>query len=175
MITQTILEDYETFDESRFRPEYFTRSRKMPFCKLLRFLLSMYKTSTQATLNKFLRKDDIFMSQQALSKARNKFDHSPFWKLFIGIRDTFYSKEYLPALSKMYDKFIIAIDGSTAELPNTPSLCEKYGGTGSKSESPTARMSIAYDVLNDFIMSADFTEMSTGERELALIHIDAWI
>jgi len=172
VITQTILEDYETLDESRFRPEYFTRSRKMPFCKLLRFLLSMYKTSTQAALNKFLRKDDITMSQQALSKARNKFDHTPFWKLFIGIRDAFYSKEYLTALSKMYDKFIIAIDGSDTELPNMPSLCEKYGGTGSKSSSPTARMSIAYDVLNDFIMSADFTEMSTGERELALIHID---
>ena len=46
----------------------------------------MYKTSTQAALNKFLRKDDITMSQQALSKARNKFDHTPFWKLFIGIR-----------------------------------------------------------------------------------------
>ena len=86
VITQTILEDYETLDESRFRPEYFTRSRKMPFCKLLRFPLSMYKTSTQAALNKFLRKDDITMSQQALSKARNKFDHTPFWKLFIGIR-----------------------------------------------------------------------------------------
>ena len=172
MITQTILEDYDTLDESRFRPEYFTRNRKMPFCKLLRYLLSMYKTSTQAALNKFLRKEDLFMSQQALSKARNKFDHSPFWKLFIGIRDAFYSKEYLPALSKMYDKFIIAVDGSDTQLPNIPSLCEKYGGTGPKAESPTARMSIAYDVLNDFIMSADFTEMSTGERELALIHID---
>lgn len=112
------------------------------------------------------------MSQQALSKARNKFDHSPFWKLFIGIRDAFYAPAYLPTLSKLHNKFVIAIDGSTAELPNMPELHKKYGGTGAKASSPTARMSIAYDVLNDFIMSADFTELSTGERELALIHID---
>ena len=171
-ISQTILNDFETLNESRFKPEYFTRSRKMPFNKLLHFLLSMYKTSTQAALNCFLRKDDITMSQQALSKARNKFDHSPFWKLFIGIRDAFYAPAYLPTLSKLHNKFVIAIDGSTAELPNMPELHKKYGGTGAKASSPTARMSIAYDVLNDFIMSADFTELSTGERELALIHID---
>ena len=29
VITQTILEDYETLVESRFRPEYFTRNRNI--------------------------------------------------------------------------------------------------------------------------------------------------
>ena len=35
------------------------------------------------------------MSQQALSKARSKLDHSPFVKLFTVIRDAFYAEEHL--------------------------------------------------------------------------------
>ena len=35
------------------------------------------------------------MSQQALSKARSKFDHTPFLKLFIAVRDAFYGTEYI--------------------------------------------------------------------------------
>ena len=38
--------------------------------------------------------------------------------------------------------------------------------------SPTARMSIAYDVENDFILDADMTVLSTGERTLALHHLE---
>ena len=89
-ITREIIYADSTLEESRFRPEYFTRNRLMPFYKLLRFLLSMYKTSSQAALNQFFEKEEVTMSQQALSKARNKFDHSPFVKLYTAIRDAFY-------------------------------------------------------------------------------------
>ena len=81
-ITREIIYADSTLEESRFRPEYFTRNRLMPFYKLLRFLLSMYKTSSQTALNQFFEKEEVTMSQQALSKARNKFDHSPFVKLY---------------------------------------------------------------------------------------------
>ena len=80
-ISASILRAKATLDESRFKPEYFTRNRKMPFEKLLKFMLSKNKTSTQNALNKFFEKEGITMSQQALSQARNKFDHTPFLKL----------------------------------------------------------------------------------------------
>lgn len=86
-ISASILRAKATLDESRFKPEYFTRNRKMPFEKLLKFMLSMNKTSTQNALNKFFEKEGITMSQQALSQARNKFDHTPFLKLYNAIRD----------------------------------------------------------------------------------------
>ncbi len=35
------------------------------------------------------------MSQQGLSKARNKFDHTPFLRIFQGVCDAFYSREFL--------------------------------------------------------------------------------
>ena len=58
-------------------------------------------------------------------------------------------------------------------MPNLPSLLEKFGGTGSKASSPTARMSIAYDVLNDFIIDAAFTPLNVSERDHAKSHIES--
>ena len=97
---------------------------------LLKFLLSMHKTSTQSALGSFLERKGITMSQQALSKARSKFDHTPFLKLFEGIRNAFYSPEYTDTLHKFNGKLFIAIDGSDTVLPNLPSLLKKFGGKG---------------------------------------------
>lgn len=171
-ISASIMRAASTLNESRFEPEYFTRNRKMPFERLLKFLLSMYKTSSQAALNKFFESKGITMSQQALSKARSKFDHSPFEKLFTAIKDAFYGKEYLDTLHKLYGKYIIAIDGSVTPLPNLPSLLERFGGTGAKASSPSARMSIAYDVMNDFIMDAAFSPLNVSEHSHAKDHIE---
>ena len=171
-ITSSILKAKSTLENSRYKPEYFTRKRKMPFEKLLKFMLSMNKTSSQNALNKFFEKEGITMSQQALSKARNKFDHSPFQKIFNAVRDATYAPERFSSLEKYYGKLLIAIDGSDTELPNLPSLREKFGGTGAKASSPTARMSVAYDVLNDFIVDADFSPLSVSERTHAQNHIN---
>ena len=156
-----------TLEESRFKPQYFTRKRILPFEDLLRYLLSMHKTSSQSALNKFLERRGMTMSQQALSKARSKFDHSPFLKLFNGVRDAFYGAEYLPTLRKFHDKFLVAIDGSETPLPNLPALLEKFGGTGAKASSPTARMSIAYDAFN-FIQKFFFA--GSGLSQLIVHH-----
>ena len=171
-ISASIMKAVSTLNESRLKPQYFTRKRKLPFYALLKFLLSMHKTSTQSALGKFLERKGITMSQQALSKARSKFDHTPFLKLFNGIRNAFYSSEYIDKLHKFNGKFLIAIDGSDTALPNLPSLLKKFGGTGSKASSPTARMSIAYDILNDFIMEANFSPLIVSERDHAKNHIE---
>ena len=171
-ISASIVRAASTLNESRFKPQYFTRKRILPFEDLLRYLLSMHKTSSQSALNKFLERRGMTMSQQALSKARSKFDHSPFLKLFNGVRDAFYGAKYLPTLRKFHDKFLVAIDGSETPLPNLPALLEKFGGTGAKASSPTARMSIAYDVLNDFIIDAAFSPLTVSERDHAKDHIE---
>ena len=67
---------------------------------------------------------------------------------------------------------IIAIDGSKIELPNRKHFLEKYGGTGRDASSPTALASIAYDVLNNHIIDAQFEPLSVGERNLAKRHIE---
>ena len=53
-ISASIVRAASTLNESRFKPQYFTRKRILPFEKLLRYLLSMHKSSTQCALNDFL-------------------------------------------------------------------------------------------------------------------------
>ena len=170
-ISASIIRAVSTLTESRFKPQYFTRNRLLPFHKILKYLLSMDKSATQVGVNRFLEKDDVTVSQQAVSKARNKFDHTPFMKLFNAIRDAVYDKERIDGLKKYHGKFIFAIDGSETALPNMPTLLEKFGGTGSKASSPTARMSITYDVLNDIIVDAAFNPLTISERKHAENHI----
>ena len=62
-ISSSIVRAASTLRESRFKPEYFTRIRKMPFNKLLKYLLSMHKTSTQSALHHFFENKGMTMSQ----------------------------------------------------------------------------------------------------------------
>lgn len=107
-----------------------------------------------------------------MSKAHSKFDHTPFSKLFTDVRAAFYGKEYLDKLHKFDDKLTVAIDGSETILPNLPALIKQFGGTGVTASSPTARISIAYDILNDFIMDAAFPPLNISERVHAQNHIE---
>lgn len=163
----------DVLDEARFRPKYFTRKRKMPYDKLLHFMLSGRKATAQASLDEYfkLAGDEIHMSQQAYSKARNHFDHSPFRKAFYVTRDADYADD--SSLGRFLGFKIFAVDGSLIPLPNIPALREEFGAIGAGATSPTARASIAYDVINDQIVDADITPLSTDERTLASQHLDA--
>ena len=55
-ISASIIRADSTLKESRLKPQYFTRNRKLPFQKLLKYLLSMHKSSSQASLNNFLER-----------------------------------------------------------------------------------------------------------------------
>lgn len=163
----------DALNEARSKSVYFTRKRKMPFHKLLHFMLSGRKSATQAALDEYfkLAGDEIHMSQQAYSKARNNFDHSPFRKAFYVTRDEDYADD--SDLGRFHGYKIFAVDGSLIPLPNIPALRREFGAIGAGATSPTARASIAYDVINDQIVDADITPLSTDERTLALQHLDA--
>ena len=153
---RTIFDERSTLIKSRFSPTYFTRRRKMPFKKLLHFLLSGCKSAAQANLDEYFQKegDEIHMSQQALSKARNHFDHTPFEKAFFSLRDQDYNLASDSSLERFHGLKIFAVDGSLLALPNISALKEEFGATGAGATSPTARISIAYDVINDRIVDA---------------------
>ena len=67
-------------------------------------------------------------------------------------------------------EFLFAIDGSIIALPNLPKLKESFGEVKG---SPSARASIAYDVMNDRIVEAELATMEMDERTLALLHLQA--
>jgi hypothetical protein len=168
-----IIIDKTTLEDARLEPKFFTRNRKMPFPNILMFLLKGVRTSTQSALNRFF-KDDLdegnVMSQQALSKARSHFDHSPFEKMFRSIVEMRYCGEH--KIATLYGYQLLAVDGSDIALPDMPALLESFGGTGRNADSPTAKASVLYDVLNDFPLDVALDKAGTSERELAVRHME---
>ena len=167
---RAIFSDPRTMEEARTEARHFTRNRKMPFGRLLEYLLHGSKSATQSALNEFFRgpEEGIPMTQQALSKARTHFDHSPFLKAFYEIVNAEYNLANDPNLPRRYGYKFRAVDGSVIPLPNLPELKQLFGDVKG---SPSARADIALDVLNDRIVEAEFGPLSGDERSMAKEHI----
>jgi len=174
--TNELIESASTMEESRKKATFFTRAGKMGFTVLMYFMINTFSESCQTALNKFFKGTETHVSQQAFSKARNKFDHTPFLKLFRMTAEEMYTGEY------EFDTFmgyrVSAIDGTTVGLPNSKNveeLIKEFGGIGAKADSPAARGSIQLDILNDMIMDAIIGPLSTDERTMAKEHIETLI
>lgn len=79
-ISSSIMRAVSTLNESRFEPKYFTRNLKMPFERLLKFLLSMYKTSSQAALNKFFESKGITTDSPMRMHLLNHLSGNIAWR-----------------------------------------------------------------------------------------------
>lgn len=110
------------------------------------------------------------MSQQAVSKARSHFDHTPFEGMFRLTVEERYGKWH--KIKRKFGHQIIAIDGSFIRLPNSKDLLETYGGIGRGATAPTGKASIMVDILNDYIMDASLSKCGSSERALAVGHIE---
>ena len=167
---RAIFSNPRTLEEARTEARHFTRGRKMPFERLLEYLLHGSKGATQSALNEFFQglEEGIHMTQQALSKARNHFDHSPFLKAFYEVVNAEYNLANDPNLPRRYGYKFLAVDGSVIPLPNLPELKQLFGDVKG---SPSARADIALDVLNDRIVEAEFGPLSGDERSMAKEHI----
>lgn len=150
----------------------------------MKLLLKNTKLSISASLDGFFTDLRLRMglpitetprcSQQAFSKARSGVDHTIFQTCFERVLDVLCrsdSHEYCHRLGGPWGRQVIAIDGSKIPLPNRRKLLEKYGSIGRGSSSPTAIASIAYDVLNNRILDAQFGPVAIDERTLAMRHM----
>jgi len=157
---------------SRQRPQDFTRERKMPFEKLILFMLNMVKGSTQNCLDHYyelIGRSDVHMTQQAFSEARQKIKWEAFQDLFqsnVGLIYNGYNETW-------HGYRVTAIDGSKMQLPDDPILRNYYGTTGKGDTAVTGQASALYDIYNNFLIDVQIEPISTDERELALRHIDA--
>ena len=145
----------------------------MGFKKLVYFLLSMVKESSQNALERYFDKigEDTFMSQQAFSLARQKIKWQAFLELFIYSVNIHY-REYKEYLKRWHGLRVHGIDGSKLSLPNDKPLREYFGTGGAGNTSPTAQGSLLYDILNDLVVDARIEPLSTDERTLASMHIE---
>jgi hypothetical protein len=144
----------------------------MGFKKLLYFLLSMIKESSQNALERFfaMNGEDTYMTQQAFSLARQKIKWEAFREMFdfgVNVHYTNYADE----IQRWNGLRVSATDGSKLSLPNDPALRDYFGTSGAGNTSPTAQGSLLYDILNDVAMDARIEPMATDERTPAGMHI----
>jgi hypothetical protein len=67
---------------------------------------------------------------------------------------------------------VCAVDGTTALLPKSEELTEKYGSTSPVEGKTYARISMLTDVLNGIVLDGEIAGFSTGERKLAMKHVE---
>ena len=143
----------------------------MGFKKLIYFMLSMVKESSQNALERFFIKIDecIHMSQQAFSEARQKIKWEAFREMF-DFSATVHYRNTEPI--RWNGLRIFGIDGSKLLLPADELLRTYFGTSGPWGKSPTAQASILYDILNDLVVDALIEPMKVGEQSQAWTHIN---
>ena len=156
----------------RQSPKDFTRQRKLPFHLLVCFLINFVKGSYQNELDKFfqaINQSEIakrFVSKVALCKARMKLKFETFIDLNHHLIECF-EKIFSP--NTWYGFRLLAVDGTTIQLPRIKEIIEHFGvwNVRKGDPRPMARASQLFDTLNKITINAIISPKSVDERDHA--------
>jgi len=161
----------------------FTRESKVGFVKYILMVLNFMKKSVQIEVNKFYRNvlgEVIGVKRQSFEDAREKILDSAFVEIYeASVEDAFeledadYYERGSITSSEGYR--VSVIDGTTLKLENSEELKKEYGESTPSEGQTFGRVSVVYDVLNDFISDAEIQPFSVGERKMALNHVEKMI
>ncbi len=149
--------------------QYFVRVRKLPFSKLVLFIVKLSKKSLSIELEKFFEEmgNPMPCSVSAFSQQRVKLkpDFFSCWNRLL--QKCFYIY-YGNAVKRWKGYRIIAADGSSISLVNTPSLNNYFGGQSNQhADFVQAKTFYHYDVLNELILLAEIKPYRCGELYMA--------
>ena len=115
------------------------------------------------------------VSKQALSKARQGLSPEAFAELHRISVQKFYEK--CEDLHTWNGYLVLAIDGTSFQLPQTQRNMETFGASVNQNSSPCAMASSSslFDVLHDIIIDARIDSYNYGERKFAREHLDELI
>lgn len=165
-------------DRHRLNEKDFTRKRCLTFGIVIIFLLNMIKRALQDELDEFfklLQGTELavrVVTKSAFSQARKKLKYEAFVEL--NQVQVAYFYDYFE-WQTWHGLRLLAVDGSTAELPNTPEIIEHFGAwhPAAGGLCPLARVSQMFDVLNQVTLDAIIAPKALGERALAALHFAA--
>lgn len=160
----------------------FTRERKQNFSSLILLMLNNLQKSLSIEIDNFITHLTQKLSNQkvedftksAFVQNRNKLKPEVFKDLFNRITLFFYDENNQADIKTFHGKRVLAVDGSTVNLPDTSLLKEIFGESKNQTQTSVcqARISVIYDVLNKLILDATIGNLSVGERELARPHFE---
>jgi len=159
----------------------FTRQRCLPFVVVVLFLLNLVKRALQDELDEFCKLQTgeavavRVVTKSAFSQARQKLDYAAFVELN-GEQVAYFYDQFTPRTWRGFR--LVAIDGSTSELPRTPEILAHFGAwqPAQGDPCPVARVSQMFDALNGVTLDALIAPKAVGERALAaqhLVHLQA--
>lgn len=159
----------------------FSRNRKMPLKDILLCCLSKKGLTTTLELrNYFIQKDVPAMkiSKQGYLQQRKRLNP----EIFSYLNDEYMADFYHSSEPRLWNGFLLlAIDGSKAEVPNSTENRERFGKSNNQhSELGQVRALVSgmYDILNQFYLDIEISNISASETELAkknlthLTHMD---
>lgn len=153
----------------------FLRTRKLPFDKLVFFIMRLCKKTLSIELEKFFEElGDITggCSVSAFSQQRIKLKPSLFYWWNTVLWDSFH-RNYGKSVKRWKGYKLIAADGSSVGLVNTPALAAYFGGQSNQhTEFIAARTFYQYDVLNELVFSCGITPYRFSELKMAYQGID---
>jgi hypothetical protein len=158
----------------RTKASYFTRcTTKMTFDKLITFLLTLPRQSTQITINRFIKEKgyEFTLDKQHLFKAREKLSHTAF----IDLNNHYFLRDYAyGAAFKTFSGFrTIAVDGCVFDVP---AGADPFGTHKTNAEpSPKAQGAAFVDILNQYILQAQLKPYCTGETNIVNQMIARWL
>lgn len=159
-------------ERQRRFPKDFTRQRCLPFGVMILFLLNLVKRALQDELDEFFNLDSgaavaaRLVTKSAFSQARQKLKAEAFVELNDVQVDYFYHQF---ASQTWHGLRLLAVDGSTARLPDTPDIVAHFGRWGGV---PLARVSQLFDPLNQVTVEALLGPKDQGERDYAARHFE---
>jgi hypothetical protein len=156
----------------------FTRKRSLPFATVFIFLINLLKSSLQNELDKFFKtinNTDVphrEVTASAFCQARKKLNYTAFIELLHKCVALFYK---LFPIKRWHGFRLLAIDGSTVQLPNEQEIKQHFGcwhPAKSTEPCPMARVSQMFDVLNHITVDTIIAPKKEGERSLAAKHFE---
>lgn len=159
----------------------FTRRRKQSFQSTILFMLNFLTKSLAVEIENFVDfiKDGIGLrntehfTKSAFVQCRKKIKPEVFKHLSDSLVEEFYTDN--DDSVKLWSGFrLLAVDGSRMTLPDTQELEAIYGRTKNQSKTGVvqARVSVLYDVLNNYVIDGSLAPLSTGESSLAMGHLE---
>ncbi|MEN7974101.1 MAG: IS4 family transposase [Verrucomicrobiota bacterium] len=170
----------EFIQRNRLDDRAFTRSRKLSFPILIRFLLNHRKGSLQTELDHFfgdLNGNDTplrHVTKSACSQARKHLSYTAFTALNQAFVNTLYASRSR-ALKTWKGFRLCAIDGSQLRLPKESALQAYFGchsGVANQATQTMGLCSVYYDVLNDIALDACLEPTTASERDCLAYHLE---
>ncbi|EJL68059.1 hypothetical protein [Chryseobacterium populi] len=155
----------------------FTRNRKQSFVNTLLLMINFLTKSLSLEIENFVHylKREIStavpFTKSAFVQCRKKISPDVFRHLSGLLVNEFYTDNSEVELLEGFR--ILAIDGSRISLPITQELEKHYGKTSNQSDTYIiqAKVSVLYDVLNNFVLDGVLSNVSIGKREMTLEHL----